>query len=461
MIAKKSLLIIVFLIILIFLSLIKYFDWQNKNLAEKFYPNVYIDGVNYGKTTKSQVKNLYQKTAGELEKVNLFILYKNEEIATFSAQKLNLHSNSSLVIDQAYSISRSPSITKRFYEIITTLFNLRHYFFYSQINYDKTIINEFINFAEDHYNKPAKNALLKFENGRVINFRTEEPGLKILSNDLISNIEKEINKLDKTPKDIKINLTDTVVEPEITLAKANQFGIEEPIGEGKSDFSHSIPERIHNIILASSKFNGVLIPKDKIFSFNETVGDISPLTGYKPAYIIKEGKTVLGDGGGVCQVSTTLFRAALNSGLPIIERYPHAYRVGYYENDSKPGLDATVFAPSVDLKVKNDTPAYILIQTQVDKDNNLLFFEFYGKKDGRKIEISPVQVFDVVPPLPAKYQDYPTLKKGVVKQVDFPAWGGKAKFDYNVFKNGETIFKKTFFSSYRPWQAIFLVGTAD
>ncbi len=180
---------------------------------------------------------------------------------------------------------------------------------------------------------------------------------------------------------------------------------------GKSDFSHSIPERIHNIILASSKFNGILIPKDKIFSFNEIVGEISSLTGYKPAYIIKQGKTVLGDGGGVCQVSTTLFRAALNAGLPIIERIPHAYRVSYYENDSKPGFDATVFAPNVDLKIKNDTPAYILIQTEVDKEKNLLFFKLYGKKDNRKIEISPVTIWDVTPPPPPLYQDDPYFKK--------------------------------------------------
>ena len=165
--------------------------------------------------------------------------------------------------------------------------------------------------------------------------------------------------------------------------------------------------------------------------------------------------------GGVCQVSTTLFRAALNAGIPIIERTAHAYRVGYYENDSKPGFDATVFAPSPDLKIKNDTPASILIQTEVDQENNLLYFRFYGKKDGRRIEISPVTVYDVVPPLPEIRQDDPTLKKGVTKQVDFPAWGAKAVFNYKVYQGAKTIFEKEFFSSYRPWQAVYLVGTAD
>ena len=128
----------------------------------------------------------------------------------------------------------------------------------------------------------------------------------------------------------------------------------------------------------------------------------------------------MGDGGGVCQVSTTFFRAALNTGLPITERHAHAYRVGYYENDSGPGLDATIFSPDVDLKIKNDTPGAILIQTEIDKENNLLYFRLYGKKDGRTAEISPVTVTSEQPPLPPLYQDDLTLKKGVTKQINFP-----------------------------------------
>ena len=215
------------------------------------------------------------------------------------------------------------------------------------------------------------------------------------------------------------------------------------------------------MILAASKFDGILIPPGETFSFNKQIGDISALTGYQPAYIIKEGKTVLGDGGGVCQVSTTLFRAAINAGLPVVDRTAHAYRVSYYENDMKPGFDATVFSPSVDLKIKNDTPAYILIDTEVDEDNNLLYFRFYGKKDGRKIEIGEPALWDVVPPPEAKYQDDPTLKKGVTKQVDFPAWGSKASFTYKVSRGGNVTVDEKFYSIYKPWAAVYLVGTAD
>ena len=190
------------------------------------------------------------------------------------------------------------------------------------------------------------------------------------------------------------------------------------------------------------------------------MGEISSATGYKPSYIIKNGRTVLGDGGGVCQVSTTLFRAILNAGLPIVERKAHSYRVSYYEQDAKPGFDATVFDPYVDLKFKNDTPTALLIQGVVDRKEKKVYFFIYGKKDNRKVYISTPKVYDVVPPPEPLYIEDPTLKKGVVKQIDFSAWGAKSVFTYRVEKNGEVIFEKVFKSVYRPWRAVYLVGTS-
>ena len=198
------------------------------------------------------------------------------------------------------------------------------------------------------------------------------------------------------------------------------------------------------------------------FSFNKTVGDISAATGYKQAYVIKSGRTVLDDGGGVCQVSTTLFRAALNAGLPIVERHAHSYRVGYYEQgDWKPGFDATVYDPSYDLEIQNDTPTPILIQAKPDTTNLELVFELYGARDGRTVDISPVRLWDSRPAPQPLYQDDPTLPNGVVKQVDWSANGIKSAFDYKVIRGDQELFKKTFFSDFVPWQAVYLRGTAQ
>jgi len=447
-----------FALIIIFLVL---FDQFNKKYSQLIYPNVFVDEKNFSEKTKQEVMDYFNNKSLSLKNINFTFILDSQTIATFSGEQLNLRYDGETAAERAFQVGRSPFPLSSFYQRITSFFNLKKFYFASTISYQDQPIKEFFENFKSQYDKPAKNALFKFENNRVVNFRKEENGREILIDSIIADFENNLNSLKKEPKNKIIKIYPVTLKPEITLSSINNFGIEELIAEGKSDFTHSIASRIHNLTLAASKFNGVLIPPGKVFSFNETVGEISALTGYQPAYIIKEGKTVLGDGGGVCQVSTTLFRAALNAGLEIIERHPHAYRVSYYENDMKPGFDATVFSPSADLKIKNNTPSYILIETEIDENKNLLYFKLYGKKDNRRIEISQPTIWDVTPPLEPKYQEDPTLKRGVVKQVDFPAWGTKSSFTYKVYLNDKLIIDEKFFSSYRPWQAVFLVGTKD
>jgi vancomycin resistance protein YoaR len=189
------------------------------------------------------------------------------------------------------------------------------------------------------------------------------------------------------------------------------------------------------------------------------LGDVTEYTGYKQAYIIQDGKTVLGDGGGVCQVSTTMFRAALNAGLPIIERRAHSYRVGYYEQDAAPGLDATIYTPITDLKFSNDTPGHLLIQTLYEPSRSYLAFEIYGTDDGRQVTITDPVVSSVTPPPEDSYVDDPTLPAGEIKQIEYKAWGARVYFTYKVTKGGETLYEKTFNSNYQPWRAVYLRGT--
>lgn len=309
-------------------------------------------------------------------------------------------------------------------------------------------------------NREPQDSVFIFEEGRVKEFAPAIDGITVSSESLTEKIKESLTTLE-TSEDTLVTV-DVPVErkaPKIQIEDVNNLGIKELIGRGSSRFAGSIANRIYNISLASLRFKGVLLAPGETFSFNEVLGDVSLFTGYKQAYIIKDGKTILGDGGGVCQVSTTLFRAILNAGLPIIERRAHSYRVGYYEQDSPPGLDATVYAPTTDLKFKNDTPGHILIQPVVDSKRANLAFEIYGTSDGRIAKISKPVVTNVVAPPEDLYQDDPTLPTGVVKQVDFKAWGAKVTFNYTVKRDGETIFQKTFVSNYLPWQAVYLRGT--
>lgn len=311
-------------------------------------------------------------------------------------------------------------------------------------------------------NRDPIDAKFSYSDGKVTEFEPSRDGVEIDTQSTITNIQTMIEKLlatDTTTETVEIVVKRT--PPQVTIDKVNELGIEERIGRGESYYAHSIPNRIFNVGLASDRINSALIAPGEEVSFNKLVGEVSAATGYRSAYIISQGRTVLGDGGGLCQVSTTLFRAAMNAGLPILERWGHSYRVSYYEQNSSPGIDATVIAPSKDFRFKNDTPGHILIQTINDPKNLHLVIEIYGTSDGRIATITEPKVWGITPPLPTVYQDDPSLPSGTMKQVDWSASGARASFEYKVTRDGETLQDQTFSTVYRPWAAVYLRGTGQ
>lgn len=247
--------------------------------------------------------------------------------------------------------------------------------------------------------------------------------------------------------------------PQKSLADTNNLGISERIGFGDSKYDHSIPTRIHNVALTSTKITNHIVRPGEEFSFNQALGDVSRLTGFQPAYVIRNGKTELGDGGGVCQVSTTLFRSVLNAGLEVTRRKQHSYRVSYYELNQKPGIDATVYSGEVDFRFKNDTDHHILIHTNADSDNLYMTAELFGTSDGRQAEIVDHEVWDFRSPPAPVYTIDPSLPHGVVRQVDWAVGGVKTKFT-NVIKdkNGNEIRRDEYYSNYVPWSAKYIRG---
>lgn len=301
-------------------------------------------------------------------------------------------------------------------------------------------------------NKLPMGQVVNVKNGKVEEFKIIQYGLEIDKEKFDADFKNLFRSDNQTSMEIPIK--------EIKTSKdGSEYGIFSLLGTGTSKFSGSAQPRITNLTLAARRTNGVLVAPGKEYSFNRSVGEISARTGYATAYIIAQGRTVLGEGGGVCQTSTTLFRAVLNAGLPITSRHPHAYRVSYYEIESPVGFDASVYQPSLDFKFKNDTPGYILVQSSADLATNTLEFKIYGTPDGRKVEISEPKLYNVYAPPATLYQDDPTLSKGIVKQVDFSAPGGTAEFSRKVTKGDEVLFEDKFKSVYQPWRAIFLVGT--
>jgi vancomycin resistance protein YoaR len=280
---------------------------------------------------------------------------------------------------------------------------------------------------------------------------------EVAAKEIAQQILASSARAESSPTLRTIALPVTVTKPTIAMEDAAKFGIKELVAQGVSNFKGSSAGRIQNIRTATAQFEGIVIPPGGVFSFNHYLGEVVEANGYDDAYIIFADRTVLGPGGGVCQVSTTVFRAAFFGGFPIIERWAHAYRVSYYEPPI--GLDATVFTPSVDFKFRNDTDAYLLIQPRVDLRTSTLTFNFYGTKPNRTVEMEEPIVERVIPHGPPIYTEDPTLKKGVVKQVDFAHDGADVTVWRKIIVNGQVVKRERFFSRYEPWVARYLVGT--
>ncbi len=242
-------------------------------------------------------------------------------------------------------------------------------------------------------------------------------------------------------------------------ANAANLGITELVSTGQSFYAGSSAERMKNINAAATSQHGVIVKPGEVYSFDHNLGDVSLDTGYAEALIIFNGRTIKGVGGGVCQVSTTAFRAAFNGGYPIIERWPHAYRVGWYERGFGPGLDATVFSPYVDFKFKNDTPYHILIEAYANDAAGRLTFKFYSTSDGRQVKVSDPLIENIIPHPADKIEEDPTLPAGTRQQVDYAADGADVTVTRTVTRNGQVVSEDRVFTRYEPWQAIYKVGT--
>lgn len=243
-------------------------------------------------------------------------------------------------------------------------------------------------------------------------------------------------------------------------ATAAQLGVTQLITQATTFFKGSSAARLANVKVAASRFHGVVIPPGGTFSFNQYLGDVSKEEGFEEGLIIFGGRTIKGIGGGVCQVSTTAYQAALRAGFPVTERYPHGYRVSYYERGMGAGYDASVFTPYADLKFRNDTAAHLLIETHYDPARTTLTFKFYGTPDGRQVFISPSTITNVTPHGPDLYEKDTEneLQGNAVKQVDFAVDGATISFTRIVKKGDATLINEKVVSKYIPWRNVFRYG---
>jgi len=329
------------------------------------------------------------------------------------------------------------------------------------ISLDRTILGEHLMKIEQNINRNMENARFIFnddtrkldlEQSAVIGRRLDiETNLVSISDGLLSGQHAiTLSVMIDTP-------------PVLDDATADELGIHELIWAETSYFYGSSSERIQNIKAAASRFHGLLVAPGVTFSMSDALGDISLDNGYAEALIIFGDQTISGIGGGVCQVSTTLFRTAFHAGFPILERHAHAYRVSYYEqrasggSDSNlAGLDATVYVPVVDLKFINDTQSWLLMETYVYSSS--IMWKFYSTSDGRSVDWQTTGPVNLVEPPEPLYRENPDLEENEIKQVDWEAEGADVTVIRSVFRSGVLLFQDTFRTHYLPWRAIFEYG---
>lgn len=259
-------------------------------------------------------------------------------------------------------------------------------------------------------------------------------------------------------RSVELPITD--IPPPVTEANIGNLGITQAVGTGVSSFRNSQPYRITNIRAGARRMHGLLIPPGKEFSFNTSLGPVNASGGFVQGSAIVNDRTQQEWGGGLCQVSTTMFRAAFWTGLPIIERHEHNFRISWYEElGEPPGLDAAIYTGANDVRFINDTGGWLLTQSWVDLNRQRLYITLYGPPVQRRVEMSHQILRHYPAPSEPRVVEDPNLPAGTYKQTDWSQPGLDVEVYRVVWEGGSVLRRDTFPTSFKPWPNIFVRGT--
>jgi len=285
-----------------------------------------------------------------------------------------------------------------------------------------------------------------FREGRI-GYRLDVPRTMEMLNGAVTTVTR------------RLDLPVEEVQPRVTAETLSQLGITELVSVGKSDFSGSAPYRITNIKAGVNLLHGILVPPDGEFSFNENVGEINEANGFVEGYAIVGNRTQKEPGGGICQDSTTLFRAAFYAGLPFTDWTPHRFRISWYEKYDTIGMDSTIFTGGgPDLRFINDTGNWLLVQGYVNDADASVVFALYGTKvPGRTVERTAPRITNETPaPTKPVYIDDPEQPLGVFKQTDMARGGMDIEIVRIVKQDGKVVRTNKFITSFEAWPNIYL-----
>jgi vancomycin resistance protein YoaR len=309
-----------------------------------------------------------------------------------------------------------------------------------------------------NFNRDATNGRVGVSDGKVTLLEQGKNGLAVDQLATVAALEKALLVV-SAPEKRDVTGVVVVAKPEVRADTLATLGITQLIGTGSTDFTGSPSNRRTNITLGQKNLNGKLVKPGGVYSTVDELGPIEESTGFAIGLVIKNNRTIPEAGGGICQVSTTLFRAIMNAGIPIKERANHSYRVSYYERGVGPGLDATIYGPHPDFRWKNDFPNSVLVQSFIK--GNVLTFEIYGTSDGRVSKIDNPTLLETLPVGPPIYIPTDTLFVGEEQKIESAHDGAKTIATYIVTRDGKEINRQVFRSTYKAWPAQYLTGTKE
>ncbi|MCY6355819.1 VanW family protein [Clostridium sp. ZS2-4] len=408
-----------------------YFTTQKWN--NLIFPNVVVENIDLtGKTKEEAIKILSDKYGNPVLNSKINIKTQNRTY-TISYSGLNAKYNITQVVNEAYTYGKDLNIISK-YKLIAKPKSKQYELKFS---YDEKPVNDTIQSIKKDINKNTKDASIKLENGKF-NIIPGTKGVELDEAKLKKDILAKLNN--KASGDINLEAPTKVLEPKISTAALE--AVNTKIGSFSTNYATSSQARATNIDVATRSINETLVMPGDTFSFNGIVGERTKARGYQEAPVIVNQKLESGLGGGICQVSSTLYNAILQSNIKTTERAHHTFPSHYVDK----GLDATVDWGNIDLKFKNtfDYPIYV----EAGTNNRNVYFNLYSnqKLKQRTYKITS-EVYSTIEPT-TKYIDDPTLPAGKEEVVKNPHTGYKVKVYRDIYENGKFVKKETVSNDY-------------
>lgn len=385
---------------------------------------VTVSGVNVGDLSQDEAKALIDKEVQRLmnQTVKLNAGQQSPEV---KLGDLGLSVTSDIALQEAYEISRKGSLPSK---VITKLSAAKGINFNLSQKWDDQKLKDSLNKTLEGFNNPAKDASFQITNQNTMSIQSEQAGTMFDSDALITQI-KAID-IYKPVSEIKVDFKEQL--PQLTAVQLEDQKVTGLLARYTTRFDPSQSERTENVRVATKALDMTTVKPGDTFSFNNIVGERTVAGGYKDAFIIVDGKFVPGLGGGICQVSSTLYNVGLLANLSVVQRSNHDLAITYVPL----GQDATVAYPDLDLKFNNNSGGYLLLRAWTT--SNTVTIELYGKvKPGQEVSITNTTE-SIIPAQEQRWVDE-TLAHGVTVLKQQGHSGSLVKSVRTVKMNGKIV----------------------